>query len=243
MIASLLMYDRPETRGPYEELWDGIRAAFDGDLPEKLTQDGDLWEHWMSPELALAQTCGLPLRARLKDHVTLVGTPDYRVEGCPPGYYNSVAVMRLGDVRQGDPRHLRLAYNDPLSQSGWAAAVEHAGGPDFAGYLRTGSHAASAVAVADGAADIAYLDAVTWRTMARWDDVASGLRVVARTDPTPGLPIITAHAEWAEDLATAIARAIDGLSLDAREATGLHDLVRIPLEAYLSRALPPKPPI
>jgi len=240
MIASFPMYDRPQTRGHYADLWDGIRAAYDGPLPDHLTPGGDPWDHWTSPDLVLSQTCGLPFRARLAETATLVGTPDYALEGCPPVYYNSVAVMRGDDPRGVDPSLLRLAYNEGLSQSGWAAAVDHAGA-SFAGYLQTGAHIASAEAVAGGLADIAYIDAVTWRMITRWDDVANRLDVVARTLPTPGLPLITARGGPAEALAKAVAQAIAALSPAARDATGLRGLIQIPRGAYLAQPIPEPP--
>ncbi|MEL6645739.1 MAG: PhnD/SsuA/transferrin family substrate-binding protein [Pseudomonadota bacterium] len=242
MIASFPMYDRPQTRGHYAALWDGIRARVGGPLPNALTHDEDPWTHWMSADLVLSQTCGLPFRARLADQVALVGTPDYAVDGCPPGYYRSVAVMRRDDGRADDLHGLRLAYNDPLSQSGWAAAVDHAGGTTFAGYLQTGSHAASAAAIAEDRADIAYIDAVTWRMIARWDDVAQRLRVVDETTPTPSLPFITRAGGPVAELATATRAAIDDLSPSARAATGLQGLVQIPAESYLAQPIPPKAP-
>ncbi|MEO0653498.1 MAG: PhnD/SsuA/transferrin family substrate-binding protein [Pseudomonadota bacterium] len=240
MIASLAMYDRPETRAHYAALWDSIRAAYPGPSPETLTYGGDPWAQWTAPDLVLSHTCGLPYRARLADQVTLVGTPDYGVDGCHPGYYRSVAVMRLEESLPDDFGALRLAYNEGLSQSGWAAAMEFAGGLRFGGYLCTGAHAASAQAVAEGRADIAFLDAVTWRMITRWDGVAAKLHVVATTTPRPGLPLIT-RAGDAAALARATQSAIAAMTDAARAETGLIGLAQIPRAAYLDMPLPPKP--
>lgn len=242
MIASFPMYDRPQTRDYYAMLWDGIRDSHDGPLPDSLTFDGDPWDHWTAHDLILSQTCGLPYRARLANKVALVGTPDYCVEGCPPGYYNSVVVMRAREDDPGNLGRLRLAYNDPLSQSGWAAAMEFAEGPVFADYLRTGGHAASVRAVLWGEADIAFVDAVTWRMIVRWDAGTNALKVVAKTSPQPGLPLITAKGGPAAELAKATSHAIAHLSPAARDATGLRGLVQIPAEVYLAMPLPPQPP-
>jgi ABC-type phosphate/phosphonate transport system substrate-binding protein len=60
--------------------------------------------------------------------VTYVGTPDYGVEGCPPGHYRSVFVVRADDraPKPADFDGARFAYNEALSQSGWAAPQTHA---------------------------------------------------------------------------------------------------------------------
>ena len=89
MIAALGMYDRPETAAANDALWalirDGLRAR-GMDAPEVLTRGaGAYWPAWESPDMLLSQTCGLPFRARLHEKVTLIGTPDYGVEGCALG--------------------------------------------------------------------------------------------------------------------------------------------------------------
>ncbi|MFN7224061.1 MAG: hypothetical protein ACK4MS_08580, partial [Paracoccaceae bacterium] len=104
MIASLGMYDRPETSAANDALWALIRDALRDrgrDAPQALTRgEAACWPAWQAPDLVLSQTCGLPFRSRLHDHVTLIGTPDYGVEGCAPGYYRSVLIARSDDPRQ-----------------------------------------------------------------------------------------------------------------------------------------------
>ena len=77
MIASLPMYDRPETQAANDRLWTLVRANSDDPLPPALTRGEDPWDHWQAPDLTLSQTCSLPYRARLHDKVALVGTPVY----------------------------------------------------------------------------------------------------------------------------------------------------------------------
>lgn len=231
MIASLPMYDRPDLAASYDALWAGIRGAYPGDLPEKLTRGGDPWGQWQSPDLAFSQTCGLPYRMALHEITDLIGTPDYGLPGCPPGYYRSVIVAR--DAAAGPV----LAVNDARSQSGWAAAVAH--GAAFQRVQITGGHAASAAAVAQGAADFAFVDAVSWRAIGA-DHPA--LEVIGETEPTPGLPYITRKGGDAAGLAAAAEAAIAALAPEDRAATGLIGLARIPRSAYLALPLPPGPP-
>lgn len=244
MTAFLGMYDRAETQAAHDALWAGIRARL-GFGPQHLSRDRDPWDIWRDPELVFAQTCGLPFRSGLHKQVRLVATPDYAVEDCPPGYYCSVLVARRNDDRDGlsDFADARFAYNDPLSQSGWAAPAAHIAslGLPLTPTLRTGAHRASAQAVAENAADFAALDAVSWRMMQRWDPLAADLREIGRTAPTPGLPYITGPDRDAAALRRATAEAIAALDPQRRSALGLTGLVEIPVADYLAVPMPPAP--
>jgi len=239
------MYDRPALRDAHDRLWRGVRTRL-GEGPETLARGGDPWDHWLSPGLVLSQTCGYPYRARLHGRVALVGAPDNRLPDCPPGYYCSVFVARAGDPRR-DPAGFataRLAYNEALSQSGWAAPQSYARARGFAfcDTLRTGTHALSAAAVAEGRADLAALDAVTWRLMRRHDPLAAALREIGRTPPTPALPYITAIARDPAPVLAALADAIAALPPDDRDTLSLYGVVPVPNRAYLAVPNPPPPP-
>jgi len=244
MIASLPMYDRPETAAANDRLWQGVRTRL-GEGPEHLVRAGDPWEHWQSPDLLLSQTCGLPFRSGLHDKVNLVGTPVCDLPDCPPGRYYSVFVARRADPRAGpaDFADAVLAYNEALSQSGWAAPQGWAAerGVAFGRVLRTGAHANSARAVAEGRADIAALDALSWRLMARSDRFAQDLRVIGRTDPTPALPWITAATRDPAPIRAALSAALAALSAADRDTLGMSGLVEIATEEYLAQPIPAPP--
>ena len=103
----------------------------------------------------------------------------------------------------------------------------------------TGSHRASAAAVRDGDADFASIDAQTWRQLTALGET-NALSVVHRTQPVPGLPLITNHPELIEELRTAIRDAILSISAEDLEMIGLRDLVIIPSSAY-DLPIPPAP--
>lgn len=250
MKAALPMYDRPEIRPATDRFWAAIRdrlRAAGLAAPEALDRPADPWPLWQAPDLVLAQTCGLPYRSRLHGKVALVGTPDYGLEGLAPGYYCSEIVARSDDPRGfADLLAGTLALNEAGSQSGWAALQAHAAAQGLVPgrAIATGSHAASAAAVAEGRADLAAIDAVTWRLLKRHEAaLTSRLRVVERTAPTPGLPLITAHGLDPAPVFAAVAGAIVALSPDDRAALGLRGLAAIPAAAYLAVPIPPDPPI
>ena len=245
MIASLPMYDRPETAAANDWLWQGVRAHL-GHGPDRLCRAGDVWDHWQSPDLILSQTCGYPYRARLHGAVTIVGTPVLDLPECPPGHYYSVFVVRADDPRETarDFAEARLAYNEALSQSGWAAPQNYAAAHSFtfSNPVQSGAHRESARAVAENRADIAALDALSWQMMQRHDPFAANLRVLARTEPTPALPYITALGCDPAPIFAALQSAISELPQEDRTTLGVHGLIRIDPEAYLAQPNPPPPP-
>lgn len=241
MIASLMMYLRPQLVDAHDRFWVLIRqnlADAGIDAPAQLSQDADEFHVWKHPQLALSQTCGMPYRLWLHDKVSLVGTPDYGLEECPPGYYRSALVVRKSDKRS-DPTAFRdavFAYNQTFSQSGYAAPYWHLRphGFWFDNRLHTEQHLLSAKAVAEGRADIASLDGTSWRLMEKYEPFAKDLRVLDWTDPTPGLPLITSLANDAGAVFGAVQTAISGLEPQDRALLGLRGIVSIAKETYLS---------
>lgn len=244
MIASLPMYDTVQTRAANDRFWAEIRSAI-GAGPVQLDRESDPHRTWEDPELLLSQTCGMPYRTTLHGRVQLVGTPDYGLTGCPPGYYKSVLVVRADDPRGllTDFDGATLARNDARSQSGWAAVENHLrdsrSGFGFDGHtIETGSHLNSIRAVAKGQAEIAAIDAVTWALLSRDTSEAEGVRVLASTTPTPGLPFITSLSQDAAALLRSVQSALAKLSAEDRRCLMLRDIIAIPEAAYLAVPTP-----
>ena len=248
MIASLPMYDRPELRAETDRYWALIReelAERGIAAPDALRRgDAVLMPQWEDPDLILSQTCGFPYRARLHGMVELVGTPDFGNEGCAPGYYRSVLIAKADDPRRDFAAFdgARIAFNDSLSQSGWAAPINHAAalGVRLVPGLETGSHRASFHAVAEGRAELAAIDALTWALISEFEDV-SGVKMVGATDPTPALPYITAKGRDAGAIFDAVNAAILRLDAKDRQRLRLRGIVAIPAAAYLAVPIPPAP--
>lgn len=237
------MYDRPETAPALDRLWAGMRDLL-GRGPERLTRGVDFWRIWQDRDLLIGQTCGLPYRTRLHGRVGLVASPVHGLTECPDGYYRSVLVVRGGESRGlAELSRARLAYNEAGSQSGWAAVASHfaALGLRLEDTRASGSHRASAQMVAEGRADIAGLDAVTWELIRAHDSFADALKVIARTEPTPALPFITGPDEDPAEIRASLAGAIAGLDLADRALLHLHGVREIPASAYLAVPTPPGP--
>ena len=202
-IASLPMYDLPELQAANDALWEGLRvrlAASGTPAPPSLDRELPLDVLWRHPRLLLAQTCGYPLGKSLQSVVRLIATPRYAAQGCDGPFHRSVVIVRAGDKAQSllDTRGQRCAINARDSNTGMnllraEIAPLAKGRPFFNEILITGAHVGSAQALAEGAADVAAIDCVTWAHLRRHrQDLTKGLRVLAWTSRTPGLPLIAA---------------------------------------------------
>ncbi|WP_386629499.1 phosphate/phosphite/phosphonate ABC transporter substrate-binding protein [Sulfitobacter geojensis] len=246
MIASLMMYARPELDAENTAYWAVLRDSFGArgiKTPETMDNTRDEFEVWLSPDLVFSQTCGLPYRATLAEQVTLIGTANYALEGCPAGYYNSVVLVRADDPREraGEFADARFVFNQDCSQSGYGAAYlwarDH--GFWFSDRQASGAHTQSARMVAQGEADIAVVDAQTWRFIQRFDSFAKDLRVIDRTEPSPGLAYISAKGAHADLMCDAVAEAIENLDPAHRTSLCLEGIVKVPQAAYLAVENPP----
>lgn len=235
MIVALPMYDWPEVRPFTEKYWSLIRhhlRAAGFEVPEDLTEPEDYFAHWRDPDLLLSQTCGLPFSAKLSGHVSLIGPVDHGLTGCAPGEYQSHVIIRADEDATSveDLRGRRFGFNSRDSQSGHAAFVAAFGSPDalFGEMVETGGHRASVLAVAEGRADAAAIDAVGWQLAMAHEPAAKGLPILASTPPTPALPYISAKRPEAEveKIRAALDAAIADLGAEAQKALHIFGLQR-----------------
>ncbi|MFA8384448.1 MAG: PhnD/SsuA/transferrin family substrate-binding protein [Pelagibaca sp.] len=241
--ASLPMYWRAENADLWRAFWAIVQdcAQVEGITLPDLTAPEDLpdewYTHWQSPDLALSMTCGLPFRSRLHDKVQYIGTLDFGL-GAAAGQYQSQIITRR-DL-SGPPRV--LAYNSADSQSGWAAAQDIPDRASLTAYLPTGAHAASLAAVAEGRADIACLDAVTWRILQKFDPNAARVTPAGITQPTPGLPLIAAKGTDPAPLRRILQNATIAFDPDDPMRIGGRMTFHVlPLDAYLAQPIPAPP--
>ena len=245
MIAGLPMYDRPELREVNDDFWSAIRANL-GFGPDKLSRPKNIQEFWLSRELFFGQTCGMPYRTFLHESLYLVGTPDYGLEGCAPGYYRSAVIVhsesKIHDFYELDGKN--IAFNDGLSQSGWGSVIvemQTKGLKPKRG-IRTYTHESSIHAVCKREADFAAIDAHTWRLMCKYHpEITHQLRVIYLTKPTPGLPFVTAYENYAELIFEAVSKTIRTLDNVMRTNLGIKGIVYIPKNEYVEVANPHSP--
>ena len=246
--ASLPMYDLPEAREWTDRLWIAIAEELREDgvagVPDALERLPDHHAAWRPDGLLLSQSCGYPVATALHRALRVVATPHYAAPGCDVHHYASAVVVRTPSraANLGALRGAACAFNSRDSQSGYnalrAAVAPIAGrGRFFARTVETGAHAASIEAVRSGRADVCAVDCVTWALLARHRPSAlDGLRVLAMTEPVPGLPLVTAgdcSDATLDSIRRALVRAFARQDLaDAREALLIAGLSISTLDAY-----------
>jgi len=246
--SALPMYTLGDADAANALLWSAIVARLVArgvqDVPDRLEHPQDLDGLWRHPDLLLAQTCGYPLRTRLRDAVQLVGTPLYSAEGCVGSSYRSAIVVptESGFRSLLDIRGRVASVNAFDSHSGMnafrATIADVAGGTHFFGsVIESGSHERSLELVGSGEADCAAIDCVTLGLVARFrPDLRARVRILCWTMAAPTLPFITSRRTGSWTLAQLRAAlqqvAVDPDLREVRQALLLTGFTVLPLEAY-----------
>lgn len=199
VVAGLSMYTTP-----------GLVAEASAQLTERVlvrlgremqsSQPVELMQQWLSPQLLFAQTCGYPLMHSLKGKVQLIATPCYDLPGCQDNLHCSWLIVREDDPRQSLPEFYDsvAALNGYDSNSGmnlfrYKVAPFSRDGRFFREVVLSGAHVLSLDMVAQGVADLACIDAVTFGYLQLHDPGRlQGVRILEATASSPALPLIGA---------------------------------------------------
>jgi ABC-type phosphate/phosphonate transport system substrate-binding protein len=244
VIVALAMYPFAHLRDSYDQLWQGIRRRL-AEAPDELDREVDLYESWRRDDLLLGQTCGWPLVTTLSQ-LTVVGAFDVAAPFASLGRYRSVLV---GSRAQSPAELLAMsgtaAVNGLESLSGWISLCAACGTrPERV--LVTGSHGESLRAVAEGRAQLASIDALSFEFLLESNrPMASLVHIVGHGPSVPSLPLVVGPV-WAhrrDELRAAIDGAVGepGLAdVCARlRIRGFVRLDRIDYETLLALEPPP----
>ena len=195
-----------------------------------------LEELWLRNDQAAVFMCGLPY-SRAKPQPVLIAAPipsPAEFHGTP--HYWSDFVVRKGsafrEVR--DTFGKRIAFTVPGSQSGCVAALTYLMSvhreapaplqtPPFSEIIApTITPSGALTAVVDGTADIAPIDSFALRLLGKYrPDLASEVRVVGRTVPTPIPPLVASATAASEKEHAALQTAF----LEAHQSAALKPLM------------------
>jgi ABC-type phosphate/phosphonate transport system substrate-binding protein len=238
VIANARMYAvSPEVSGLWRELLSGIIAqagvpvaVIDYPAPAPLE---DLWSR---TDQAAVFMCGLPY-SRAQPQPVLIAAPipsPTEFHGAPH-YWSDFVVRKDSALRTvQDVFGQRIAFTVPGSQSGCAAALTYLmalhrttqaplPAPLFSEIIApTITPMGALAAVVDGAADIAPIDSYALRLLRKYrPDLASAVRVVGETVPTP-IPPLVASATAASEKERA---ALQSAFLEAHQSASLKPLM------------------
>jgi ABC-type phosphate/phosphonate transport system substrate-binding protein len=201
MIASLPMYDWPETRDATDTLWRAIAARLGTDIG--LTRTGDHTALWYRPDLLFSQTCGYPFTHAFAGKLKLVATPHYGIDGCDGPDYQSIIFARSKAPLEAF-RGAVVAVNNPDSMSGMLALKLVFGplareGRFFSKSVLSGGHVNSMLTVREGKADVCAIDAVCVALARAYrPDYLDGLVEIGRSPLVPSLPFVTVGGDVPE---------------------------------------------
>jgi len=207
MQAAYPMYNQAETQPWVNQWWQALATQLESmgiDAPTQLTQPDDYYQHWLSPELLISQTCGYPLTHDLAGKVQYLITPCYDTPHNQDAYYCSLVLVQENSTVQtfADLKGASYAYNSLDSQSGYNCLYPLLAkqGTDkhqdyFGNMLASGGHRQSIAMVQSGQAETCAIDSITYALLAKHMPAAvAGLRLVMTTPLVPGLPFITSLA-------------------------------------------------
>lgn len=205
--TSLPLYDLPEVREATDLLWRETAARLQGrgvPAPLTLAHGADASEPtWRDPNLLLSQACAYRLMTDLDDEVSVLGAGLYRAPACEGPFHRSAVVVRTRSraVNLVDLKGLRCALDDRASNVGMnllraEVSIVARGEPFFSEVVDTASPLDSIEAVAEGCADAAAIDAVTYALLQRHRPALTGkVRLLFWTIRCPGPPFITRRGQ------------------------------------------------
>lgn len=227
LTASLPMYNLPGMRAANAALWsalaDRLRATGLSEPPGALLFERPPVPDGIGPEVLFTQTCGYPLQTLYRGQYRLLARPWCEAAGCAGSTHSAfiLAPRALGAHGLEDLRGARFALNSLHSNSGMnlprRLIAEIAGArPFFSRVVETGGHGASIRLLAQGGADCASIDCLTYAFYQDHEpDLVAGLDILARTPPSPSIPFVTSVVT-PEPVVTALREALLALPDDPR---------------------------
>lgn len=150
------------------------------------------------PGLFFGHTCGYPLMKHLKDQVTPFCVPVFDVPGTDGKLYSSRFIVAATSIVEtlDECRGKVAAMNAADSNSGmnvlrYEIAKQNPSGSFFSRVVQTGGHLHSLEAVADGTADVAAIDCVSYQLIEdHRPDLVEQVRTLGFSVKTCGLPFV-----------------------------------------------------
>jgi ABC-type phosphate/phosphonate transport system substrate-binding protein len=199
-----------ELQQAWRELFDRyaeLSAGTDASIALRFEADPALLQ---DSALVFGHTCGYPLMTRLKADFTPFCVPLFDVPGTNGRCYSSrFIVSRESDISWLEQSQGRVAaVNTPDSNSGMNVlrhAVAklglkdlNAAGRFFSRILASGGHLYSLQAVANGEADIAAIDCVSYQLIEdHWPQLVSQVQTIGYSVETCGLPFVMPNSRIA----------------------------------------------
>ena len=217
--AALPLYDWPELREATDGFWSILAQRLEAaglSAPVELTRDQDPAILWDSPGLLISQSCGLRHVDGAARGTRIICAPVYEVEGCGAGRMSAVILGRRdGPADLAALQGARYAVEGPDSRFARAALLDAIGAPALGETVWAPTPREALIALADGRAEAACLDALSWALARLHEPAAAGLVPLAWTDAVAAPPFVTSALTETGDRARIRAALVETL-LDPR---------------------------
>ncbi|MCP4874354.1 MAG: PhnD/SsuA/transferrin family substrate-binding protein [Gammaproteobacteria bacterium] len=196
IIACGMYAFTPELEQAWQQLFDiFIEVSGDAAISLSLGSDQTLLRE---PDLLFGHTCGYPLMTRLKDYLTPFCVPVFDVPGTDGKFYSSRFIIGASSTIDSlaQSQNKIAVINDADSNSGMNVFRHAVAGLTtsthfFSSVRISGGHLHSLEAVADGNADIAAIDCVSYQLIEdQWPELTSRVRSIGFSAKTCGLPFV-----------------------------------------------------
>ena len=195
-----------------------------------------------SPDVLLGHTCGYPFITKLHHTHEPVCVPEFDLAGCNGIHYSSwiVAGNNHPGLCLNDFSGSIATFNSRDSNSGmnvfrYEVSRITNGASFFRQTLMSGSHLTSIRNIAQGYADIAAIDAVTWH-FAKAQNLTDipKIKIIGQTVPTPGLPFVKSNRTELDPFSftQAINTCLEDLPVDIRSFLRIKQFSVIDADAY-----------
>ncbi len=191
-----------DLRGAWQQLFDRACELLDGKRRRCNLRFESGRDLLLDKNLYFGHTCGYPLVTHLSQHMIPFCAPVFDVPGCDDKLYSSVLITGVDSAVTDlyDCRDRIVAINTIDSNSGMnllrhALAAAGASGQFFRQVKLTGGHLQSLVAIAEGKAQLAAIDCVTYQLIQdQSPELVARVRRIGDTEQTCGLPFVVARA-------------------------------------------------
>jgi ABC-type phosphate/phosphonate transport system substrate-binding protein len=212
------MYVLPQMQADMRNLWVLLRTRLQlagyGHLAEEPGFDDPLHGGDVPASIGLIQYCGFPYVSQWREHLRPLACLHYDAPHCEGKMHRSVIIVSADNTAKSleQLRGSRAAINGYDSNTGMnllrhAIAPLAGGEAFFSDVTVTGAHVESLRAVAEGRADVAAIDCVTFAYIGDYyPEWVAKVRVLATTADSPALPLFTrrdASEAWREALLAA----------------------------------------
>jgi|GEM_PF-221229 len=200
-------------------------------------------ELYASKNCLIAHTCGYPYLKKWQKSHAVTCVPKFDIDGCQGINYRSWFIKKKTDDKKKleEFQNTRVAINSWTSNSGmnvlrFAISKLNTDKRFFSAVCLTGSHYQSALSVANGTAEIAAVDAVTFYFLCQsHPEIVTEIEIFDQSVLTPGLPFIQPRDSElaAKEITSALNLALNQYLISHKDRLKISSFIEVDESRYM----------